>query len=98
MVREEWISSYHACSEFSLADPANNFQNRHLAELSPSHVLKGDSPRLIDEWQEVDEIWDAVRYEVDRRGEKGQFILTVSSTPKKAKESIAVRGESESSA
>lgn len=80
---KSWISSYHANSEFLLADPANNFQNRHLAELSPSLVLKGDSPRLIDEWQEVDELWDAVRYEVDKRGEKGQFILTGSSTPKK---------------
>ena len=38
---------------------------------------------MIDEWQEVDAIWDAVRYMVDQRGEKGQFILTGSSTPKK---------------
>ncbi len=82
---KSWISSYHANSEFLLADPSNNFQNRHLAELSPSLVLKGDAPRLIDEWQEVDELWDAVRYEVDKRGENGQFILTGSSTPKKTK-------------
>lgn len=46
-----WISSYHANSEFLMADPANNFQNRHLAELSPSLVLEGETPRLIDEWQ-----------------------------------------------
>ena len=78
-----WISSYHANSEFLIADSANNFQNRKLAEMSPSMVLEGETPRLIDEWQEVDAIWDAVRYTVDQRGEKGQFILTGSSTPKK---------------
>ncbi len=78
-----WISSYHAGSEFLIADPSNNFQNRKLAEISPTIVLEGETPRLIDEWQEVDVIWDAVRYAVDQRGKKGQFILTGSSTPKK---------------
>ncbi len=77
-----WISSYHAKSEFLIADSSNNFQNRRLAEMSPSVVLEGETPRLIDEWQEVDAIWDAVRYTVDQRGKKGQFILTGSSTPK----------------
>ena len=46
-------------------------------------VLEGETPRLIDEWQEVEAIWDAVRYAVDQRGERGRFILTGSSTPKK---------------
>ena len=46
-------------------------------------MLEGDTPRLIDEWQEVPSIWDAVRYTVDGRAEKGQFILTGSSTPKR---------------
>ena len=78
-----WISSYHAKSEFLIADSSNNFQNRRLAEMSPAVVLEGETPRLIDEWQEVDAIWDAVRYTVDQRGKKGQFILTGSSTPKK---------------
>ena len=76
-----WTSSYHSNSELLVGDPDNNFQNRHLAEISPSLILDGDTPRLIDEWQEVPSIWDAVRYEVDRRGEKAQFILTGSSTP-----------------
>lgn len=78
-----WISSFHANSEFLIADSSNNFQNKRLAEMSPSIVLEGETPRLIDEWQEVDAIWDAVRYAVDQRGKKGQFILTGSSTPKK---------------
>lgn len=78
-----WTSSYHSNSEFLIGDPANHFQNRALAELSPTLVLEGDVPRLLDEWQEVTSIWDAVRYTVDQRGKKGQFILTGSSTPKR---------------
>ena len=78
-----WTSSYHCKSEFMIGDPRNDFQNRQLAELSPSVVLDGDTPRLLDEWQEVPSLWDAVRYTVDERAEKGQFILTGSSTPKR---------------
>lgn len=78
-----WTSSYHSNSEFLIGDPSNNFQNRNLAEISPSIVLEGATPRLLDEWQEVPSLWDAVRSVVDKRGIKGQFILTGSSTPKK---------------
>lgn len=78
-----WTSSFHSKSEFLIGDPANNFQNRALAEMSPSIVLEGETPRLLDEWQEVPSIWDAVRYTVDGRAGKGQFILTGSSTPKR---------------
>lgn len=74
-------SSFHAKSEFFLADPLNNFQNRTLALTSIDYILSGETPRLIDEWQEVPSIWDAIRYEVDRRNKAGQFILTGSSTP-----------------
>ena len=76
-----WTSSYHCNSEIFMGDPAGNFQNRQLAELSPALVLEGETPRLIDEWQEVPPIWDAVRYQVDQSAEKGQFILTGSATP-----------------
>lgn len=76
-----WTSSFHSRSEIYIGDPAGNFQNRKLAELSPELVLDGDKPRLIDEWQEVPPLWDAVRYLVDRTGQKGQFILTGSATP-----------------
>ena len=78
-----WCASYHSNSEYLIGDPENNFQNRTLAELSPNLVLEGETPRLIDEWQETPPIWDAVRYCVDKRGKKGQFILTGSSTPKR---------------
>ncbi len=78
-----WTSSFHSKSEFLIGDPLNNFQNRSLAQMSPSIILEGETPRLIDEWQEVPDIWDAVRYEVDQRAGKGYFILTGSSTPKR---------------
>lgn len=76
-----WTSSYHCQSEIMLGNPDGNFQNRQLAQMSPSLVLEGETPRLIDEWQEVPQLWDAVRYKVDQSGNKGQFILTGSATP-----------------
>ena len=76
-----WTSAYHSKSEIYIGDPAGNFQNRQLAELSPALVLEGETPRLIDEWQEVPPLWDAVRYKVDQTAQKGQFILTGSATP-----------------
>lgn len=76
-----WSSSFHSKSEFLLGDPSGNFQNRQLAIISPSLVLEGEIPRLIDEWQEVPSLWDAVRHKVDQKSEKGQFILTGSATP-----------------
>ena len=76
-----WTSAFHAESQILIGNPENNFQNRKLAEMSPELILGGETPRLIDEWQEVPPIWDAVRYEVDKHAEKGQFILTGSATP-----------------
>lgn len=76
-----WTSSYHCKSEIMLGNPDGNFQNRQLAQMSPSLVLEGETPRLIDEWQEVPQLWDAVRYKVDQSVNKGQFILTGSATP-----------------
>lgn len=76
-----WTSRYHSQSEILLGAPEGNFQNRHLAEISPALVLEGEKPRLLDEWQEVPPLWDAVRYAVDKTGAKGQFIMTGSATP-----------------
>ncbi len=72
---------HHAKSVVSLGSDAGNFQNKVLAETDPSLVLTGEKPRLIDEWQEVPRLWDAVRHAVDQSTQKGQFILTGSSTP-----------------
>ena len=76
-----WTSRHHSNSALYLGDPSGNFQNRELMNLAPEVALDGKVPRLIDEWQEVPSVWDTVRHEVDRRGKKGQFILTGSSTP-----------------
>lgn len=78
-----WTSLNHSESVSYIGSPTNNFQNRVMAELSPELVLKGELPRLIDEWQEVPAIWDAVRFEVDKEIGKGKYILTGSSTPKR---------------
>ena len=56
--------------------------NMKLAETKPSLLLRGATPRLLDEWQEAPVLWDAVRFEVDQRGEPGQFILTGSAVPR----------------
>ena len=76
-----WTSARHSGSEIYIGDPTGNFQNRRLAEMAPELILDGASPRLIDEWQEVPPLWDAVRYRVDQTHRKGQFILTGSATP-----------------
>ena len=76
-----WTSSQHSNSEFLIGSAEGNFQNKRLAELAPETVLAGDTPRMLDEWQEVPLLWDAVRSEVDKRNAKGQFILTGSATP-----------------
>jgi predicted AAA+ superfamily ATPase len=51
------------------------------ARIDPLVVLEGETPRLLDEWQVVPEVWNAVRRQVDERGADGQFILTGSATP-----------------
>lgn len=52
-----------------------------LMETAPQRLLLGDTPRLIDEWQEYPKIWNYVRHEVDQRNKTAQFILTGSSHP-----------------
>lgn len=53
----------------------------NLARMEPRGILSGDTPRLIDEWQTVPDIWNETRALVDERQLFGQFILTGSSTP-----------------
>jgi predicted AAA+ superfamily ATPase len=69
---------HHAVSSVRLDE---SVQIREQATLVPQIVLQGDTPRLIDKWQLVPSIWNAVRSEIDRRSEKGQFILTGSASP-----------------
>ncbi len=70
-----------AKSVLYMQDPESVENNLRLADVKPSVLLEGEVPHLIDEWQMAPKLWDAVRFEVDRRDEFGQFILTGSSTP-----------------
>lgn len=79
-----WTSLFHSNSEFLIADSKGNFNNKKLALMNPDLTLNGERPRLIDEWQEVPAIWDAIRSRVDFTNEKGQFILTGSATINKS--------------
>lgn len=68
----------------SRTDVKNNFKS--LLEIDTEAALSGDTPMLIDEWQTVPKLWDAVRYIVDHRRKMGQFILTGSAVPDKEAE------------
>ena len=64
-----------------MQDPDNTQSYQVMADTKPSLLLKGNNPRLIDEWQVAPVLWDAVRFEVDKRAERGLFILTGSAVP-----------------
>lgn len=71
----------HAKSSVFLQNPGTREQDIALAYNAPSYFLDKEAPFLIDEWQEAPVLWDAIRYEIDRRNAFGQFILTGSATP-----------------
>lgn len=75
-----------ASSILYMDDPEKKEQNIAMSELNPKRLLKGSAPRLIDEWQLAPKLWDAIRFEVDHRGELGQFILTGSAVPADTKQ------------
>jgi hypothetical protein len=64
-----------------MQDPDKMASYMAMADTKPSLLLKGEIPRLVDEWQMAPILWDAVRFEVDKRNEPGQFILTGSAVP-----------------
>jgi predicted AAA+ superfamily ATPase len=68
-------------SDINLQHPMEGKKYRELAEQDITLLLEGEKPRLIDEWQVIPDIWNAVRYDVDERSEKGLYILTGSVTP-----------------
>ncbi len=70
-------------SLIELQDPDKKIQYDNISSTKPSLFLKGEKPRLFDEWQMYPVIWDSVRTDVDRTGLKGQYILTGSAKPKK---------------
>lgn len=71
-----------AASSIYMQDPDNGPSYIQLADSKPSLLLKGDEPRLIDEWQMAPQLWDAVRFAIDRGKGRGRFILTGSATPR----------------
>lgn len=75
-----------ASSILHMDNPSEKEQNLSLARINPLRLLKGDTPRLIDEWQLAPTLWDTIRYEVDQRAKMGQFILTGSAVPPDTKE------------
>ena len=75
-----------AGSILRMDEPRNREANIQMAEIDPGRLLKGATPRLIDEWQIAPKLWDATRYEVDTRGKEGQFILTGSAVPVESEE------------
>ena len=70
-----------AASKVLLARTDVKEQFKSLLEIDMDAALAGESPMLIDEWQTVPKLWDAVRYVVDYRRKMGQFILTGSAVP-----------------
>ncbi|MDO4344358.1 MAG: DUF4143 domain-containing protein [Eubacteriales bacterium] len=69
-------------SHLFMQDPDKAGSYLKAADTKPSLLLRGDTPRLLDEWQTAPVLWDAVRFMVDERGKPGQFILTGSAVPK----------------
>ncbi len=64
-----------------LDEPGKKHQYIEIASLAPQILLEGKYPRLLDEWQIVPELWDAVRFAVDHGNQDGMFILTGSAVP-----------------
>lgn len=68
-------------STIYMDEPRSRESNMLLAKVDPYQILAGATPRLIDEWQIAPQLWDAVRFQVDRIGQTGLYILTGSSVP-----------------
>jgi len=77
-----WTSKHHCNSFYQLDLPDGDYNNLKLAKVDLRYALDGIYPRLIDEWQLLPSVWDAVRNAVDEQGRKGMYILSGSSTPK----------------
>lgn len=82
----KWCGKTTTAEEFAASkimlgrtDVKSNFKS--LLEIDTDAALTGDAPMLIDEWQTVPKLWDAVRYTIDQRRKMGQFILTGSAVP-----------------
>ncbi len=82
----KWCGKTTTCEQIAksaiyLDDPELMTQYQDYAAINVKDLLRGDHPRLIDEWQLAPQFWDAVRYDVDHTTGFGHFILTGSSVP-----------------
>lgn len=75
-----------ARSELDLGDSSVLTNAKTALQVNPSMLTNGNTPRLIDEWQTIPQLWDIVRSEVDKRQSFGQFVLTGSSVPPEQEE------------
>lgn len=79
-------ASQIAKSSLMLGTPKVLHETRNLLSIEPSLVMNGATPRLFDEWQNIPELWDTIRSEIDNRQEMGQFVLTGSAVPLESNE------------
>ena len=82
----KWCGKTTTCEQFArsvlcMVDPKKHDQYLKMADNDITELLKGDQPRLIDEWQEAPQFWDAIRYYVDHADGYGCFLLTGSAVP-----------------
>jgi len=82
----KWCGKTRSAEEIAgsvlyMQDPDTSKANILTAQSKPSLLLDGKTPRLLDEWQVAPELWNAVRFAVDKRRQSGQFILTGSVNP-----------------
>jgi predicted AAA+ superfamily ATPase len=80
-----WTALSKCEDKVFIADPSNDYANKALAQLDPRAVLQGKHPFLVDEWQEVPGLWDAVREAVDKNLGAGAYVLTGSAQPRATK-------------
>jgi len=72
---------HHAKSFIEFQNPDKKQEYDEIKNTQPSLFLKGDKPRMFDEWQMYPIVWDSIRTDVDHSSEKGQYILTGSAKP-----------------
>lgn len=82
----KWCGKTSSCVQLAksiiyIQDPDKRNMYRKIADTQPSLLLQGETPRLIDEWQTIPVLWDAVRFAADQRQQMQQFLLTGSATP-----------------
>ena len=82
----KWCGKTTTCERLAksvlyMGDPLTKEKNKLIASVDINELLQGETPRLIDEWQEIPMFWDAIRFRVDHSDGFGHFILTGSVVP-----------------